>query len=266
MKNDGKGVSQAGDMDLVELRLNLRAVSWSSSARSQDRFEIFIININLFIGGDQKYRKVVYESRGICAIFQLFSAASIQVRLFSKAAYVQFSVWHMQNESETWHCECYKHISNVNKHSGKRKTVGFSPTSTTIGRFFELRLLFECGSCATWVWRKCGFYSNAASVAFIHNFTVRQMALHKWRWSQVCHFFGCLWSFGWACSFLKFYPRPSLSNTFKPGLPALECRCSSSEKRIRLFIFKIYLRSFQLHDASDALLFLCLILLRRDSK
>ena len=27
------------------------------------------------------YRKVVYKSRGLCAIFQLFGAASIQVRL-----------------------------------------------------------------------------------------------------------------------------------------------------------------------------------------
>ena len=41
--------------------------------------------------------------------------------------------------------------------------VGFSPTSTTPGRFFELRLLYECGLCATRVRRKCGFYSSAAS-------------------------------------------------------------------------------------------------------
>ena len=28
----------------------------------------------------------------------------------------------------------------------------------------KVRLLFECGFCATWVWRKCGFYSSAASI------------------------------------------------------------------------------------------------------
>ena len=44
-----------------------------------------------------------------------------------------------------------------------RKAAEFNPTSTTQGCFFKLRLLFECGLCATWVRRKCGFYSSAAS-------------------------------------------------------------------------------------------------------
>ena len=39
------------------------------------------------------YRKVVYKSRGLCAIFQLFSAASIQVWvLFKCGLYAMFSV------------------------------------------------------------------------------------------------------------------------------------------------------------------------------
>ena len=47
------------------------------------------------------------------------------------------------------------------------KTAGFSPTSTTLGRFFKLRLLFECGlymcnlsSEKVRLLIKCGFYTR----------------------------------------------------------------------------------------------------------
>ena len=69
-------------------------------------------------------RKVVYKSRSLDAIFQLFVAASIQVRLlFEGGLYANpesvkpvKAVWHMKNESETWHGDCSTIVSNVNKH------------------------------------------------------------------------------------------------------------------------------------------------------
>ena len=92
-----------------------------------------------------------------------------------------------------------------------RRAVGFSPTLTTLGGFFELRLLYECGLCATWVQRKCGFWSSAA---FIHDFTVSLFSiLFSWshslgRDSRANFFFVfwiLLWSwrFSWANKFHK---------------------------------------------------------------
>ena len=60
----------------------------------------------------RKYRKVVYKSCVICAIFQLFSVASIQGQLYmqcSESAKRLNVVWHMYNESATLP------ILNVNK-------------------------------------------------------------------------------------------------------------------------------------------------------
>ena len=57
-----------------------------------------------------KYHNVVYKSRLLYTVFQLLSVASIQVRLlFEGGLYADpdssnpiKSVWHKQNESETW--------------------------------------------------------------------------------------------------------------------------------------------------------------------
>ena len=64
----------------------------------------------------------MYKSRGLCAIFQLFGAASIQVRLlFEGGLYAMFWVCKtresslarrkMHSESETWLCECHEIVS-----------------------------------------------------------------------------------------------------------------------------------------------------------
>ena len=80
------------------------------------------------------------------------------------------------NESETWHCDCSKSISNANKHLASEKWKDLVLHLWHKAVFFELRLLFECGLCATWVRRKCGFYSSAASnqVRLLYT-TLRQM-------------------------------------------------------------------------------------------
>ena len=65
-----------------------------------------------------------------------------------------------------------------------RKAVGFGATSTTLGRSFELRLLFECGLCAFWGWRKCGFYSStASSQVWLLYMTLRYVD----RWQALVH-------------------------------------------------------------------------------
>ena len=108
------------------------------------------------------YCKVVYKSRSLCAIFRLFWVRLLFKRSFYlRTAYMQNAefvksvkaVWHLYNESETWHSDHSKITSNVNKNLACKKAVGICPTSTTLG----LRLLYECGLCATWVRRKCGF-------------------------------------------------------------------------------------------------------------
>ena len=64
-----------------------------------------------------------------------------------------------------------KLFQNVNRHYCMQKAAVFSPTWTILcAAIFKPRLLLECSFCATWVWRKCGFWPSAA---FIHNFTVR---------------------------------------------------------------------------------------------
>ena len=75
------------------------------------------------------------------------------------------TVGHMWNDSETWRGDCSTFISNVNKHLACEKRYNFDLVlhRRQLATFFELRLLFECGLCATCVLRKCGFYLSAAS-------------------------------------------------------------------------------------------------------
>ena len=64
---------------------------------------------------------------------------------------------------------------------GMQKAAGFSPTSTTLSRFFELWLLFESGWCATWVRRiLCGLYLSATynQVRLLYT-TLRYLELKK---------------------------------------------------------------------------------------
>ena len=51
-----------------------------------------------------------------------------------------------------------KLLQKKKKALGMRKAVGFSPTSTTLGRFLlSCGPLFECALCASWVRKKCSF-------------------------------------------------------------------------------------------------------------
>ena len=59
---------------------------------------------------------------------------------------------------------------NVIKHLACEKR-GFSSISTTLGRFFKPRLLYECGLCVTWVRGKCSLYSSVASIQVRFNTT-----------------------------------------------------------------------------------------------
>ena len=56
-----------------------------------------------------------------------------------------------------------------------------------LATLFALRLLFECGLCAIWVRRKCGFYSSAA---FRQDFTVCYLGHPRWVrvWVEIAHF------------------------------------------------------------------------------
>ena len=118
------------------------------------------------------YRKVVYKSRGLCAIFQpFFGEASIQVPLLlegdlcakswvcktrkSGLAHVKWQ-WNL-----TW--RLFPNISNVNKHLACEKRYDLVLHRRQLATFFKLRLLFECDLCATCVLRKCGFNLSAAS-------------------------------------------------------------------------------------------------------
>ena len=117
------------------------------------------------------YHKAVYKSHGLCAIFQLFGAASIRVRLLFEVGWYAKSRVFKTHKSSLAHVKwewnlalrLFQNYFNCKQTVGMRKAVGFRPTSTTPGPFFELRLLFECGLSATWVRRKWGFYSSAAS-------------------------------------------------------------------------------------------------------
>ena len=67
----------------------------------------------------QYYRKVVYKSRGLCAIFQFFSAAFIQVRHMqcSESAKRVEAVWHMYSERATLRNKTLSHGKKWNAQS-----------------------------------------------------------------------------------------------------------------------------------------------------
>ena len=70
--------------------------------------------------------------------------------------------------------------------SGMRKAVGFSPTSTTIDRFFRAAASIRVRLMCNWVRRKCGFYSSAASnrVRLLYT-TLRYLYLYAHRVQNV---------------------------------------------------------------------------------
>ena len=64
-----------------------------SNANSYLEESVCLFSTSTIHAADLKYRKVVYKSRGLCAIFQLFGAASIPVRLlFEGGLYAMFWV------------------------------------------------------------------------------------------------------------------------------------------------------------------------------
>ena len=63
--------------------------SWRAWVPSPTAAQWHRQNIFVAVHVQNFYRKVVYKSRGLCAIFQLFGAASIQVLLLFEAAYMQ---------------------------------------------------------------------------------------------------------------------------------------------------------------------------------
>ena len=107
---------------------------------------------------DKLYRKVVYKSRGLYALFQLFGASSIQVRLLFKGGLYAKSWVCKSRKSGLAHVKwkwnltlwLFHNYFKCKQTLGMRKAVRFSPTSTTQGRFFS----------------SCGFYRSAANVQF----------------------------------------------------------------------------------------------------
>ena len=97
-------------------------------------------------------------------VFNFLVRLLFKCGFYLRAAYMQSpksakpvkAVSHMWNESETWHFDVPNYVE-CKQTFGMRKAVRFGPTSTTTG------LLFGRGLCATWVWRKRGFFSSAAS-------------------------------------------------------------------------------------------------------
>ena len=118
------------------------------------------------------YWKVVYKSRCLCAIFQLFGAASIQVwLLFEGGLYAKSWVCKTRKSGLAhvkWKWNLTLRLSQIYFKCKlaffMHKVVGFSPTWTTLGRFFraaasirvqlmcnlsseKVRLLIKCGFC-----------------------------------------------------------------------------------------------------------------------
>ena len=112
------------------------------------------------------YRKVVYESRGLCAIFQLFGAASIQVRLLFEGGLHAKSRVYKTRKSGLAHVKWKWNLTlRLLQYNHKCKQIftcekwqDFVIQQRPQATFFELRLLFECSLCATKVRRKCSFY------------------------------------------------------------------------------------------------------------
>ena len=109
-------------------------------------------------------RKVAHKSRGLCAIFQRFGAASIQVRLlfkcgfYSSAAFIQVRL--------LFKCGFYSSAA-----------------------FIQVRLLFKCGfySSAAFIQVrllfKCGFYSSAAFIRGRFTLHVYQKGKRRLTWT-----------------------------------------------------------------------------------
>ena len=94
-----------------------------------------------------------FSKGGLYAIFWVCKTRK------SNLAHVQWkcnlTLWMLQN-------------SNVNKHFGIRRAVGFSPTSTTLSclfqaaAFIQVQLICNLSLENVWLLIKCGFYSSAA--------------------------------------------------------------------------------------------------------
>ena len=119
------------------------------------------------------HRKVAYKSRGLCATFQLFATVRLLFKyqasgaafiseggLYAKSRVCKTRKSGLVHVKWKWNLtlRLFQNYFKSNRAFGMRKAVGFSPASTTPGRFFKLRLLYECGLCASWVRRKCSFY------------------------------------------------------------------------------------------------------------
>ena len=97
----------------------------------------------------QTNEKVVDKSCGLCAIFKLFGAAAIQVRLLIESGLQCFesakpmkAVWHDVTCRSTLKAKLdtvnvTKLFQNVSRQFGMQKTVEFSPTWATLGHHFQ---------------------------------------------------------------------------------------------------------------------------------
>ena len=123
----------------LAMQLETRAVTWTTRRTEEQGHVITTLCCSTMSWHDHgvnaittsalaAYRKVVYKSRGFCAFFQLFGAASIQVRLpielrllFAGSLYAMISVcktrgsslawFDKYSESENWLCFCQKSVS-----------------------------------------------------------------------------------------------------------------------------------------------------------
>ena len=71
----------------------------------------------------------------------------------------------MCSENKTWLWECQTLSQIMNEHFGMQNVVELPLHGQYSAAIFIPRLLFECGLYATWVWRKCGFYSQLSGEA-----------------------------------------------------------------------------------------------------
>ena len=103
--------------------------------------------------------------------FSSFGAASIRVRLLFEGGWYAKSRVFKSHKSSLAHVKwkwnlalrLFQNYFNCKQTVGMRRRWDFVLHRQHQVPFFELRLLFECGLSATWVRRKCGFYSSAAS-------------------------------------------------------------------------------------------------------
>ena len=120
-------------------------------------------------GVNYLYRKVVYKSRGLCAIFEHFGAASIQLRLLFEGGLYAKSWVCKTRKSGLAHVKWKQNLTLRLFHNyfkckqtfGMRNAVGFSPTSTTLRRCFRaaasIRVQLLCNLSSEKVLFECGF-------------------------------------------------------------------------------------------------------------